>query len=116
MAKGHLVRVGANKREISKAAKYVREVMRRNKLSRNKTARLFGVNPAIVDRLLKCSLTYVPMGVRAELENAKHRAEMAKYRVKEAREQSLDVNIVRLRLEDNKREREWLESLLKVKG
>lgn len=113
MAKGHLISTPAKKREIRKAAHHALEVMRRNKISKNATARVFKIHPAILDRLLKGKLTYVPMSLRVELEKAKKRAECARYRVPNEKQKSIDESFVRLRLEDNRREREFLENLLK---
>ena len=87
--------------------------MKLNKKSIGETARIFHLNKSVVHRLINDKLTYAPLPVLAEMERAKERSRRAFYKMPDAKQKTFDVNVVRLRLMDNEREKKFLEDLLK---
>ena len=95
------------------AANYVKQMMKLNRLSRNETARRFGVKNSILDRLISKTITYVPIDVKLAMARAKDRSHRAYYKMPDPKQKTFDETVVRQRLQDNERERHWLEDLLR---
>ena len=113
MAKGQMARQADKKRLIAKTRSYVKSVMKFNKKSIHATARAFRLNKSIVHRLLNKTLTYAPLNVLAEMERAKERSRRAYYKMPDPKQKLCDETVVRMFLDDNARQRKFLEDLLK---